>query len=382
MNLEKLIPSDPAKHFGFAQCKNCWWTPCEQLRHGVIEPGRIELLSASGFADFDCPFIIHSIEEVESFLTAYSFFMLETIYLDVLATISIDERFNNNPDFFVSEYLDARGRIDYILHLINQNVLIAIGIPYGFERDQKMRKWLFAYEYAAGLPGGTHKQMEEEDDAPAVTDSMGQEKKEISISNPRWEHKNEEKKKNSPDKACFGDTIVLKADVSGIAEGSEATFNVYDSNLNPQKICATVKGKNKSGTATAEWVVKDLRQKNEDREAQIKFEASAKDKVSEMKEIPLTSKIGSYKIRLPIDPNNTEAQDDTFTLISMDDGKTYKQQKTVKDDKIPGDNYTDLEFSDVKEDAQYNFEVDSGKEIGKYFLFEKVSGKELLSDGN
>jgi hypothetical protein len=152
MNLEKLIPTDPAKHFGCAQCKMCRWTPCEQLRHGVIKSGRCVFISRRDFGDDDCPFIIRSPKEVVSFLYAMNFFNLCRTYQKVLSLLTISQHNTHNPDFFVDAYLDARGRIDYIMHLLDHKVIAVIGIPIGFERDKKINKWLYSFERNAHLP--------------------------------------------------------------------------------------------------------------------------------------------------------------------------------------------------------------------------------------
>lgn len=372
---EKLIPNDPAKHFGFPQCATCLLSPCRQLRAGLVNPGSFVFVSRNYYGFSDCPFAAQSPHIIAEFLLSLDFYTLNDIYNTICYDLTENERFTYNQDFFLNSWEDADGRIAYILHLLEQQVIVAIGLPFGFEQDPKIRKWFYAFKGQVRLPGEIRKAAQD-DASPAATDAMAEEKKEeISISNPRWEHKDEEMKKNSPDKARLGDAIILKADVSGIAEGGDVSFSVYDANLSPQKIYATVKGKNKSGTATAEWVVKDPRQKDEDREVQFKFEASAKGKVSQMKEISL--KNGIFVIQLMIDPDTKESQDDTFTLFSTDSAKSYSQTLTVKDDKVSYNDYLDLEFTGMDKDLSYSLEVNPGKEGEVYYLFENKSYGEL-----
>jgi hypothetical protein len=86
---------------------------------------------------------------------------------------------------------------------------------------------------------------------------------------------------------------------------------------------------------------------------------------------------GTFSVRLNIDPNDPDSQDDTFTLFSTDDAKTFSKDQTVKDDQIPGDNYTDLTFSDMDTSLSYSLKIDLGKDGNSYFLFENTPYEEL-----
>jgi hypothetical protein len=86
---------------------------------------------------------------------------------------------------------------------------------------------------------------------------------------------------------------------------------------------------------------------------------------------------GSFSVRLDIDPNDPDSQDDTFTLFSTDDAKTFSKDQTVKDDQIPGDNYTDLKFTGLDTSLSYSLEINLGKDVGSYFLFEDVAYEDL-----
>ena len=102
------------------------------------------------------------------------------------------------------------------------------------------------------------------------------------IKNPRWEHADEDKKENSPDTASFGDTIILMADVTGIPDGADATFDIFDMSEEPAQRVDCAKGKIRTCIAKGEWVVKDSG-KGDD--MMIAFEAIAKGKKSDKKPI-------------------------------------------------------------------------------------------------
>ncbi|NLD94674.1 MAG: hypothetical protein GX639_18615 [Fibrobacter sp.] len=102
--------------------------------------------------------------------------------------------------------------------------------------------------------------------------------KKVFITNPRWEHKDETKKENSPKKATFDDTIILMADITGIPENGPVTFEIFDISVKPPKNVGNAQGKNVGGIAKGEWVVTDTSDKGED--AKLEFQASAKSRIS------------------------------------------------------------------------------------------------------
>lgn len=82
----------------------------------------------------------------------------------------------------------------------------------------------------------------------------------------------------------------------------------------------------------------------------------------------------ALRVRLPINPNDARTRDEIFTLKGGTDPEspTYVQTKTTQDDLIPGDESTDLLFTDLAPDVDYWLEVDPGAEGAKYFAFEAV----------
>lgn len=68
---------------------------------------------------------------------------------------------------------------------------------------------------------------------------------------------------------------------------------------------------------------------------------------------------GELRLRIDIDPDDSDNWDDRFKLFSSD--SSYCQTKTVKDDQIKGDEYVDLHFTDMDQTLSYSLEVDSGE---------------------
>jgi hypothetical protein len=90
----------------------------------------------------------------------------------------------------------------------------------------------------------------------------------------------------------------------------------------------------------------------------------------------LIHRIPTLQIRLAINPSEAASADDKFTLKSTDG--TYEKVMTVKDDSVPGDEFTDLIFENLKTTLNYTLEVDPGKEGSPYKVFENVPFQDLV----
>jgi hypothetical protein len=124
-----------------------------------------------------------------------------------------------------------------------------------------------------------------EDDTPAVTDDFVEAPKEITLTNPRWEHKDTNKKENSSKTAAFDDTVILMADVTGIPENGQVTFDIFDTSGKAPKKIDSARGKNVGGVAKGEWVVTDKSGQGAD--AKLEFQAAAQGKTSSRCKIPV-----------------------------------------------------------------------------------------------
>lgn len=74
-------------------------------------------------------------------------------------------------------------------------------------------------------------------------------------------------------------------------------------------------------------------------------------------------------VRVAITPDEAAKCGDKF-VVSATDG-SYKQTKTVKDDKVPGDDAIDLEYTDLFDDRNYSLEVVPARG-GSHFVFRDV----------
>jgi LysM repeat protein len=80
--------------------------------------------------------------------------------------------------------------------------------------------------------------------------------------------------------------------------------------------------------------------------------------------------VGALCVRLDVNPEEAKSDDTSFKLFSTD--KTYEQIKTIQNDSIPGTDYVDLIFDQIPLGSNYSLEIDPGKNIQPYLLFEDI----------
>jgi hypothetical protein len=360
--------SDPVQYFGLACCHQCLWKPCKNLRLGGVWHGKIQLVHNSRMDQtfVECPFFAKDWDETEEYLSQLSFLDLSQACEDATSLLSVAESITSDHHHFIKSYDDFAGRIEYLKYLWQNGIVYLLRIPHVYHTDSKLSKWLNAFEAAPELKQAAKKE-------EAITDTMeaAPDQGPFTVSNPRWEHKDEQRKKTSATKVFFDDAIVLMADVSGIPDGAGADFFVYDNTSStPTKSVDKIHTRVDGGTLKAEWTVKDPRGDDDKRIPGLEFEAIARDKSSGKAPIDLI-KFEPFRVRLPIDPNDAASRDDTYTLYSTDEETSYRRTLTIANDLIEGDANVDLEFSDVRDDLSYTLEVDLGAEGVVYNLFEK-----------
>ncbi|MBD3322153.1 MAG: hypothetical protein GF350_13730 [Chitinivibrionales bacterium] len=86
-------------------------------------------------------------------------------------------------------------------------------------------------------------------------------------------------------------------------------------------------------------------------------------------------------VRLDIDPEDEEAQDDLFTLRSTDEAGSYNKTLSVKDDADSENQTLDLLFADIDPSLRYTLEASYGDGEEPEILFENVTVEELTHNG-
>lgn len=130
----------------------------------------------------------------------------------------------------------------------------------------------------------------------ALTDDIEMITGQIEITNPRWEPVSETAETGTPESPFMGDTVRLLTDIGNYPEGAPVAFDIYDSTESTPFRIATVRGVNKTGTASVEWVLVDPQKRGDS--LKLNFEAYARSKYSQRTDIPWQSKPVATRARL------------------------------------------------------------------------------------
>lgn len=113
--------------------------------------------------------------------------------------------------------------------------------------------------------------------------------------------------------------------------------------------------------------------------AEFYFVAEYNGVKSEKSKILHIPKSETIQIELEIDPRDASSYDDKYILFSTDRARTYQKTRTVKDDKIDGDNKITLEYDGVKKDLNYSLIIHLGANDEPFYaLFENMSYHDLI----
>jgi hypothetical protein len=80
-------------------------------------------------------------------------------------------------------------------------------------------------------------------------------------------------------------------------------------------------------------------------------------------------------VRLDVDPADAQTHDDRFILSSSDGA--YRSEKTVKDDRLPGDHYVDLRYTRLDPAKEYTLEAVAAPGEPAVRLYENVAYSDL-----
>jgi hypothetical protein len=241
----------------------------------------------------DCPLFCSDLRTISQMLKSLPLWELDFQMQNALSLLSPGDKNMYDYNQYVTYYDDIEGRVNFLLRLIKDEKIAVMHIPPNFENDTELNDVLghkkrdFRYLFP------------DQEDTPAaepevLTDDMEVVSGTVTVANPRWEHKNPDKKQNSPDKVSFGDTIILMADITNYPEGASVTYDIYDTKSTPPQRVDSATGKNLSGVGKGEWKVTDKSGKGADQE--FGFEAIVRSKATEKKAIPLKIKLFSFSV--------------------------------------------------------------------------------------
>ncbi|MDG5817032.1 hypothetical protein QA601_18185 [Chitinispirillales bacterium ANBcel5] len=283
--------SDPEKYFAYTQCIGCTARACRHLLYGAYREGEYFFVNRRDFGYGECPLTPESMTHVVDYLQTIPEYKLIDHCTDICSELSQVEYNSYRQNHFIKFYHDTGGRIEFICNLIDRDIITAVGLPFGYEYDEKLRKWFSFFKGGEESVAG-EVYHEEDYSAPAATDELIDEKKhEYSISNPRWEHVDETKRSKSPDRAKPGDEVRLMVTIEGVPDGAGVDFTVYNSASGEPKVIGQVHGRNEQGEGMVSWVVDfpdDEKDSGDDNmEMNLEFEAEVRDKVSDRSKIKL-----------------------------------------------------------------------------------------------
>jgi hypothetical protein len=274
---------DPAIHFGLPQCRYCTATPCSRLRNGHIREGEYILVTRREIGWCRCPFQAVSPHHVEQHLRTLDFHGLLRKYTRVYCHLTINETLHYNQDHFFDSWGDQPGRVDYLMHLLEHRIIVALGLTPGFESDAKLRKWFHAHDNAGLEFMGEHLKPQEEEPEESEEPTAPR----ISLSNPRWEHADADKRAASPTVADIGDAVKLKADTSGLEDGATVTFRMCDTSPQPPYEIDVIDGSVQSRIATLDWTVTLGSSTGSPSTAKVEFDARAQGRSTSRCEVKL-----------------------------------------------------------------------------------------------
>ena len=362
-----LLSADPKEYFSYSACAVCLGKPCNDMRFAAFRQGDFLLAHHRNYPTLDpCPFAAGSFDEAEFFLTAIALHRLDMHIQELIAQFTPSEAMNFNQNHYFAGRNDLAGRIEYLRALWDARVFSLMRIPAAFDLDEKMKAWINAWDSV--VIQQPEEKKEEAAEAPEETAAAGP-----SLTNPRWEHADENKAKENPDFAVSGDKIFLKADVTGFADDAPITFEILDSSSSPERKIATITGRNTVGVAKVQWTVDN--QGDNDAEFKPVFEAKAGRLSSGRCEISTKKRLGLW---FQVDLDNPVTEDDVITLKTVDGSESYpvalKELKEIKKDLIFAP------FPKMQDGKKYDLIYDPGKDGEPYVIEHDVDKKYLMGE--
>jgi hypothetical protein len=251
------------------------------MLRGENRPGsRYVFVNRRNYGYIDCPLAIGSKRELRWYLQLLDPMRLRFDYLKILTLLDAIELQNYNQNDFLNSYSDDPGRINYVVHLFERKIIAAVGTPFNWQSDPKMRQWFYIDASKIVFPGEVHRDQQNEEPDAAEPDSTAN----FSITNPRWEHVS--RNPRSPGRVRAGDAVNLLADTRNIPAGATVTFRICDASCRPPREIDVVDGTVENNSAMAQWTV-DLKEPGQGGAPKIEFDARCQGRATKTVEIAL-----------------------------------------------------------------------------------------------
>ena len=220
---ENLVKSNPKTYFNFPSCITCFQKPCERLRYGGVYPGKFIILHSHEYSFTNCQFAAASIDEVDQLLNNLQVHDIVYETGKVISFMSPAEQIHWNMDHFVTDYSDWAGYMEFIRRLWEERIIIVLRIPYFYQQDLKVRRWLHALEGGVEL---IHKVEKDDLSGKAATDALIDDGSPTNPEKPDNGDKDDEKKEDG--------TLYLLLDIDpNSAKATDTTYSLVSTD--PQK---------------------------------------------------------------------------------------------------------------------------------------------------
>lgn len=276
--------SNPAQHFGLSCCLHCTHTPCRSLCPEGGGRGSVLIVSAGKGLPRGCPFLLSSELHLRSLLGSCGDFTLDLCREDALRGEW------DTSNYGAVQYMESPNRraetVEYIVGKWRVGKCAALGLRPGWRSSPALRGffqrsapmlWQLERIRAANEP---------EQEAAIAPEAFPVETGPIRITDLRWEHVDETRRKDSPTVAREGDTLRLMADIDNYIEGAGVEFFLWDAGGSSKKQLTKIHTRCRDNGAEVEWSVA-LAKAGE--EPKVEFEVEARSKLSERCGIDVTT---------------------------------------------------------------------------------------------
>jgi hypothetical protein len=370
----------PDTYLSFLPCEWCLQKPCEHLRFGGVRPGKPRIIHHAEFrpTTAGCPFNVLEPREFDMLLDDLPEYDLGRCVEDALIAMSPMERLACDLNQYLHSPNDAAGKAAFLHALWDRGIIAMLRIPTFYASDTAMAKWLLAFQNPAPLFNPFKKQKKQDD--AALTDDMAATSTDFTIQNARWEHVDESKRTNTPDKAAFGDEVRLLVDISGVPDGAGMRFDLFDTASDrPTRPIASVNGRVASPTTAAQWTVTDPRKLNDTHEVKLEFEGVVRDRQSGRAGIALKM---VFTVLLQIDVDDPKAKDDELILYDDQNGEVARVKVGAMTE--IAEDMVRLIFENIDMKKKYTLIRDYGPDEngGHDPLFVEMTPEELMEMSN
>lgn len=149
--MHNSIPTNPEKFFDLTVCRKCRHRACASLpTEEMTDHGVFRFEHHNNVMPEECPFLSHSIPNIESYLQSININKLNQLYRYILNEFSLNKE--QITSSVPTDDLEHKGGhiIALIKDLILHNKIRAFGVLPNYNNDQKIKWWMRAHVDLSG----------------------------------------------------------------------------------------------------------------------------------------------------------------------------------------------------------------------------------------